>query len=381
MADNTNLGSAKSAKNDEFYTQYGDIEAEINAYVEFNPDVFRGKTILLPCDDPEWSNFTKYFASNFERFGLKKLISTSYVKSAGSRQLTLFEEASPLFDKKKHKTRGKLFTLTRDTDGSGRIDTDDIEFSGYLKGDGDFRSAEVTKLRDEADIIITNPPFSLFREFFAWIMEGEKRFIIMGNLNATKYKEIFPLIKDDFVWLGYSIHSGDRKFNVPDDYPLEAAGCGIDPDGKRFIRVKGVRWFANIDHGKRHEKLQLDTMEHNLKYNKKLRKALEKDNGKIEYPRYANFDAIEVPFTECIPSDYDGMMGVPITFLDKHNPEQFEIIGTNLQLASPMDGVAEEGSFSKGGPCFYTSRLTEADKAKGYKWHREYDRIVIKLKK
>lgn len=381
MADNTNLGSAKSAKNDEFYTQYSDIEAEINAYVEFNPDVFRNKTVLLPCDDPEWSNFTKYFASNFERFGLKKLISTSYVKSAGSRQLTLFEEMSPLFDKKKHKTRGKLFTLTRDTDGSGRIDSDDIEFSGYLKGDGDFRSDEVTKLRDEADIIITNPPFSLFREFFRWIMEGKKQFIIMGNLNATKYKEVFPLIKDDFVWLGYSIHSGDRKFNVPDDYPLEATGCGIDPDGKRFIRVKGVRWFANIDHGKRHEKLQLDTMEHNLKYNKKLRKALEKDNGKMEYPRYANFDAIEVPFTECIPSDYDGMMGVPITFLDKHNPDQFEIIGTNLQLAPPMDDVAEEGTFSKGGPCFYTSRITEADKMKGYKWHREYDRIVIKLKK
>lgn len=381
MADNTNLGSAKSAKNDEFYTQYSDIEAEINAYVEFNPDVFRDKTVLLPCDDPEWSNFTKYFASNFERFGLKKLISTSYVKSAGSRQLTLFEEMSPLFDKKKHKTRGKLFTLTRDTDGSGKIDSDDIEFSGYLKGDGDFRSAEVTRLRDEADIIITNPPFSLFREFFAWILEGKKDFIIMGNLNATKYKEVFPLIKDDLVWLGYSIHSGDRKFNVPDDYPLEAAGCGIDPDGKRFIRVKGVRWFANIDHGKRHEKLQLDTMEHNLKYNKKLRKALEKDGGKIEYPRYANFDAIEVPFTECIPSDYDGMMGVPITFLDKHNPDQFEIIGTNLQLAPPMDDVAEEGTFSRGGPCFYTSRLTEADKKKGYKWHREYDRIVIKLKK
>lgn len=381
MADNTNLGSAKSAKNDEFYTQYSDIEAEINAYVEFNPNVFRDKTVLLPCDDPEWSNFTKYFASNFERFGLKKLISTSYVKSAGSRQLTLFEEMSPLFDKKKHKTRGKLFTLTRDTDGSGKIDSDDIEFSGYLKGDGDFRSAEVTRLRDEADIIITNPPFSLFREFFAWILEGEKRFIIMGNLNATKYKEVFPLMKDDLVWLGYSIHSGDRKFNVPDDYPLEAAGCGIDSDGKRFIRVKGVRWFANIDHGKRHEKLQLDTMEHNLKYNKKLRKALEKDGGKIEYPRYANFDAIEVPFTECIPSDYDGMMGVPITFLDKHNPDQFEIIGTNLQLAPPMDDVAEEGTFSRGGPCFYTSRLTEADKKKGYKWHREYDRIVIKLKK
>ena len=381
MADNTNLGSAKSAKNDEFYTQYSDIEAEINAYVEFNPNVFRDKTVLLPCDDPEWSNFTKYFASNFERFGLKKLISTSYVKSAGSRQLTLFEEMSPLFDRKKHKTRGKLFTLTRDTDGSGKIDSDDIEFSGYLKGDGDFRSAEVTRLRDEADIIITNPPFSLFREFFRWIVEGKKLFIIMGNKNAIKYKEVFPLIKENKVWIGYTSLNGGRWMIFPKGIVIQSPKAKPDANGNMILNIPGVCWFANIDHGKRHEKLQLDTMEHNLKYNKKLRKALEKDGGKIEYPRYANFDAIEVPFTECIPSDYDGMMGVPITFLDKHNPDQFEIIGTNLQLAPPMDDVAEEGTFSRGGPCFYTSRLTEADKKKGYKWHREYDRIVIKLKK
>ena len=155
MADNTSLGAAKTAKNDEFYTQYSDIEAEMNAYVEYNPDVFRGKTILLPCDDPEWSNFTRYFASNFERFGLKKLISTSYAKGAGNKQLTMFEESSPLFDMQKHDTHGKVFTITRDKDGSGNIDTDDIEFDGYLEGDGDFRSAEVCKLRDEADIIVT----------------------------------------------------------------------------------------------------------------------------------------------------------------------------------------------------------------------------------
>lgn len=235
MAGNhSNLVAAKRAKNDEFYTQYSDIEAEMNAYVEYNSDVFRDKTILLPCDDPEWSNFTKYFAANFERFGLKKLISTSYAKSAGSRQLTLFEQESPLFDVDKHDTHGKLFTLTRDKDGSGTVDTDDIEFSGYLEGDGDFRSAEVKKLRDEADIIITNPPFSLFREFIAWLMEVDKRFVIMGNVNAITYKEVFPLLKDNRVWLGYSIHSGDRKFNVPDDYPLEAAGCGIDGDGKNI---------------------------------------------------------------------------------------------------------------------------------------------------
>ncbi len=325
MSDNASFGVAKNAKSDEFYTQYNDIEAEMNAYVEFNPDVFRDKTILLPCDDPEWSNFTKYFAANFEQFGLKKLISTSYAKGAGNRQLTFFEMKSPLYDERLHETRGKLFTLTHDTDGSGHIDTDDIEFSGYLEGDGDFRSDEVCKLRDEADIIITNPPFSQFRDFLAWIIDANKQFVIIGNVNAITYKEVFPLIKDNLVWLGYSIHSGDRKFNVPDDYPLVAAGCGIDQDGRKYIRVKGVRWFTNIDHGGRHEKLLLDTFAHNLKYNKKLRKKLDLYN-EIEYPHYDNYDAIEVPYTECIPSDYDGVMGVPITFIDKYCPEQFEII-------------------------------------------------------
>lgn len=330
MAGNNELSAARGSSNDEFYTQYADIEAEMNAYVEFNPDVFRDKTILLPCDDPEWSNFTKYFATNFSRFGLKKLISTAYAKSAGSQQLTLFEQESPLFDMDKHDTHGKLFTLTRDKDGSGRVDTDDIEFSGYLEGDGDFRSAEVKALRNEADIIITNPPFSLFREFVAWLMEAEKQFVIIGNLNAITYKEFFPLLKENKVWIGSSIHSGDRKFYVPDDYPLNAAGCGVDADGRRFIRVKGVRWYTNIDFGERHKDLLLDTMAHNLKFNKKLKKKLESDYGRLEYPVFDNYDVIEVPFTECIPSDYDGVMAVPITFLDKYNPDQFEIVeGSN----------------------------------------------------
>lgn len=326
MADNSSLGAARNAKNDEFYTQYSDIEAEMNAYIEYNPEVFKDKTILLPCDDPEWSNFTKYFASNFTRLGIKKLISTSYAQGAANKQLTIFEQMSPLYNPQQHDTHGKLFTLMRDTDGNGTVDTDDIEFTGYLEGDGDFRSSEVKKLRDEADIIITNPPFSLFREFLAWILEADKQFVIIGNMNAITYKEVFPLLSDNKIWLGYSIHSGDRKFNVPDDYPLNAAGCGVDENGKKFIRVKGVRWFTNIDHGKRHENLILDTMEHNLKFNKKLKKKLEKDYGKLEYPHYDNYDAIEVPFTECIPSDYDGVMGVPITFMDKYNPDQFEIV-------------------------------------------------------
>lgn len=333
MAGNTSLSAARDAKNDEFYTQYSDIEAEMNAYVEFNPDVFHGKTVLLPCDDPEWSNFTKYFAANFERFGLKKLISTSYAKSAGSRQLTLFEQESPLFDVDKHDTHGKLFTLTRDKDGSGRVDGDDIEFSGYLEGDGNFRSAEVKRLRDEADIIITNPPFSLFREFLAWILEAGKQFVILGNMNAITYKEVFPHLKDNEIWLGYKSLNQDMYFDVPDERKewllankKEGSAYKII-DGVVMGRLASACWFTNLDHGKRHELLLLDTMAHNLKFNKRLCKKFERDFGVIKYPHYDNYDAIEVPFTECIPNDYDGVMGVPITFMDKFNPEQFEIIG------------------------------------------------------
>ena len=280
MADNLRLGAAKNAKKDEFYTQYSDIEAEINAYVEYDPDVFRDKTILLPCDDPEWSNFTKYFAANFDRFGLKKMISTSYAKGAGNKQLTLFESESPLFDEELHETRGKLFTLTHDTDGSGNIDTDDIEFSGYLEGDGDFRSAEVTRLRDEADIIITNPPFSLFREFLAWIMEGKKQFIILGNMNAITYKEVFPLLKNNEMWLGYKSLNQDMYFNVGDEYKKWLLDNKKEGSAYKIIsgvvmgRLASACWFTNIDHGKRHEKMQLDTMAHNLKFNKRLKKKI-----------------------------------------------------------------------------------------------------------
>lgn len=332
MADNAALGAAKMAKNDEWYTQYEDIEAEMNAYVEYNPDVFRDKTILLPCDDPEWSNFTKYFATNFERFGLKKLISTSYAKGAANKQLTIFELESPLFDEKKHETHGKLFTLTRDTDGSGNIDTDDLEFNGYLEGDGDFRSEEVTKLRDEADMIITNCPFSLFREFLAWIVEAEKQFIILGNMNAITYKEVFPLLKDNKVWLGYKSLNSDMYFNVTDEYKEWLLANKKEGSAYKIIagvvmgRLASACWFTNIDHGKRHEELRLMTMANNLKFNKKLLKKLEKDFGLKEYAHFDNYDAIEVPYTECIPSDYDGVMGVPITFMDKYNPDQFEII-------------------------------------------------------
>lgn len=326
---NTTLTNAREAKQDEFYTQYYDIEREVEAYLDYNPDVFRGKTVLLPCDDPEWSNFTKYFAQNFERLGLKKLISTSYaIERKQERygvQLSLFETEfetqSPKYDKKKTRSHGKIFILDRDENHDQRIDIDDLKWD-YLKGDGDFRSKEVTKLRDEADVVVTNPPFSLFREFIAWIISAQKEFLIIGNMNAITFKELFPLIRDNKIWLGESIHSGDREFGIPDNYPITAAGWRIDEKGRKYVRVKGVRWFTNLDHGRRHQPLELMTMEDNLKYSK------HKDlKEKHAYGQYDNCDAIEVPYSDAIPADYTGMMGVPISFLDKHCVEQYDIIG------------------------------------------------------
>lgn len=327
---NSNLSQARKAKNDEFYTQYHDIENEMNAYLDYEPDVFRGKTILLPCDDPEWSNFTRYFAQNFNRFGIKKLISTSYAPNSKpvpvGYQPSLFETDNPKFDKSKTFSNGKIFTLTKDTNADGKIDFDDLEWD-YLEGDGDFRSDEVTALRDEADIIITNPPFSLFREFLAWIIEADKQFSIIGSMNAITYKEVFPLIKDNRMWLGATGAGKDMVFSVPEGaYIAEADRQKAERLGYigNYTRLGNSTWFTSIEHGRRHEPLQLMTMDDNLRFNKRLIKKLD---GETEYQRYDNFDAIEVPFTNSIPSDYDGVMGVPISFLDKYCPEQFEIVG------------------------------------------------------
>ena len=326
MAGNANLRAADKAQNDEFYTQYADIQKEVNAYIEYNPDVFRGKTILLPCDDPEWSNFTKFFAQNFEFFGLKKLISTSYAieskKYKTDWQPTLFETENPMYNVEKSRIKGKIFTLTHDTNANGRIDIDDLQWS-YLDGDGDFRSKEVTALRDEADIIITNPPFSLFREFMAWVMDGKKQFAVIGNKNSITYKEIFPLIKENKLWIGYTSTSLDILFTVPKEMEKDLVSQNQGSaykiiDGHIFARSASI-WFTNIEHGRRHQPLQLMSMEENLRFNKKLK-------GLTEYQHYDNYDAIEVPYTDAIPSDYNGVMGVPISFLDKYCPEQFEII-------------------------------------------------------
>jgi len=308
---NKRLNAAKSAKKDEFYTQLADIERELQHYWQH----FRGKTVLCNCDDPYESNFFKYFALRFNQLGLKKLICTCYNGSPvqGNELIIRFEE----FDEEPKKVAYKVeITEVCDMNGDGAVDLSDVRY--LLQNDknvlsilqtGDFRSGECIELLKEADIVVTNPPFSLFREYIGQLMKYQKSFLIIGNVNAITYKEIFPLIKTNKLWLGPSITSGDRKFNVPDDYSLNAAGCGIDENGRKFIRVKGVRWFTNLDHQKRHE--ELDLVCH---------------YSPEEYPKYDNYDAIEVSKTANIPFDYDGVMGVPITFLDKYNPSQFEII-------------------------------------------------------
>lgn len=284
---NKNLHKAGLAKKDEFYTQLADIEKELKHY----KDQFRGKVVFCNCDDPKESNFVKYFSTNFEHLRLKKLLATHY------KEANLFTQELPY----------KL-EYTGDKDGNRMPDSS--EFMTKMISTGDFRSEECTELLKEADIVVTNPPFSLFREYLAQLVEYNKKFLIIGNVNAITYKECFKLIKDNKMWLGASIHSGDREFRVPDNYPLNAAGYRVDESGNKYIRVKGVRWFTNMDYDGRHEKL-----------------VLYKKYTPEEYPRYDNYDAIEVSKTSDIPADYGGIMGVPITFLDKYNPEQFEILG------------------------------------------------------
>ena len=370
---NTNLANAKTAKNDEFYTQYPDIQKEINAYLDYDPNVFRGKTVLLPCDDPEWSNFTKFFAQNFELLGLKKLISTSYAPESKKYKMpyqpTLFETQQPYFNPDKSKTNGKIFVLTEDVSGDGRINLEDLQWQ-YLEGDGDFRSKEIRKLRDEADIIVTNPPFSLFREFLAWIMEAEKKFLIIGNINAIAYKEVFPLIMNNKIWTGCRfnkrVNGKNMTFLVPDYYEMSGTELYMDENGNKFISVAGTGWFTNLEHGRRHEPLRLMTMAENFKHSKH-----KEVRGRKDYEHYINYDAIEIPFTDAIPSDYEGTMGVPISFIDKYCPEQFEIIGIGLELAN-MDIIKKKLGKLNGGPRLYVERDGELV--------RLYERILIRKK-
>jgi hypothetical protein len=327
---NTDLAEAKRAKKDEFYTQYVDIQKEVEAYLEFNPDTFREKVVYCNCDDPFESNFFKYFAANFNKLGLKKLITASYDGSpiAGA-QLTFGEYGEGNGNREKPRAIAFEIEQVTDINEDGATDIEDVKLffeqnphkRKPLAQGGDFRTPECIDLLKQADIVVTNPPFSLFKEYIAQLVEHDKKFLIIGNMQAITYTETFPLIMHNKMWLGPTIRSGDREFRVPDHYPLNASSSRIDDNGVKYIRVKGVRWYTNLDHGRRHEELPLMTMEDNLRFSKH-----KEIKGKDGYERYENYDAIEVPFTDAIPSDYDGVMGVPITFLDKYNPDQFEII-------------------------------------------------------
>jgi len=334
---NKDLNKAKAAKKDEFYTRLEDIELELKHY---RPH-FKGKTVLCNCDDPRCSNFFRYFTLNFEVLGLKKVIATCYK----NQDVDLFSQ---------HDCERAVYQIYEgDKNKNKKVDDEEIEVR-YLEGDGDFRSKECVELLKEADIVVTNPPFSLFREFVSFLVQHNKKFLIIGNVNALKYKEIFPLIMDNKLWLGASIHSGDREFQVPDDYPLQASSWRVDENGKKYIRVKGVRWYTNLDYEERYEDIPLFR-----KYNAN------------EYPKYVNYDAIEVSKTSDIPCDYDGVMGVPITFMDKYNPNQFEIVGMSLDLAN-MGIIRERLGRNDGGPTFYIE--------KNGKLVRLYDRIAIRRK-
>ncbi len=336
---NRDFQEARQAKKDEFYTSLSDIEVELTHYAGH----FKGKVVYCNCDDPRASNFFRYFSANFEKLGLKKLITTCY-RSRDAGQFGRDDSDQAVY-----------LEYTGDKNGNRIPDAEEIGIK-TLAGDGDFRSAESIDLLQQADIVVTNPPFSLFREYVAQLVEHNKQFLIIGNMNALTYKEIFPLFQNDQMWYGPSIRSGDREFGVPSDYPITAAGSRIDQDGNKYVRVKGVRWFTNLDYPGRHEDLDL-----------RMRFA------PSAYPKYANFDAIDVSKTMHIPVDYAGAMGVPITFLDKYNPSQFEILGSSKTLGRSMSEIAAKGTYQQGGPRFY---LPNGDGT----FRRMYDRIVIRNK-
>jgi len=326
---NQDFEQAKQGKKDEFYTSLRDIELELKHYTRH----FKSKVVYCNCDDPKSSNFFRYFSENFKKLGLKKLITTGY-RSKDAHAFSQHESEEAFY-----------------IEYSG-----EKKRSGVLSGDGDFRSAESVEFLKQADIVVTNPPFSLFREYVAQLVAYEKKFLILGNMNAVTYNEIFPLFQNNQMWYGPSIRSGDREFRVPDEYPITAAGSRIDEQGNKYIRVKGVRWFTNLTYSGMYENLEL-----------------EKSFCPKSYPKYANYDAIEVGKTMDIPFDYDGPAGVPITFLDKYNPRQFEILGSSKTLSQPMSKIATKGSYQEGGPRFYLQN-------KDGTYRRMYDRIVIRRK-
>ena len=343
MAKSDKLRKAKEEEYDEFYTQYMDIQLEINAYLDYNPDTFKDKIILLPCDDPEWSNFTKFFAENFELLGLKKLISTSYSLDNKNRKglafgyqftiddyLTDIETKSPKYNPEITASRGKIFTLERG-DNIGRVDINNLKWD-YLEGDGSYDSEEVTKLRDESDIIITNPPFSIYIDIVRWILETDKKFLIIGNKGSSGYKEIFPYIRDERIWSGYTPWAGGMWFRT-----IHPTNYDKIENGSKMKNVASA-WFTNLEHGHIHEPLcpRLNSMEENLRYSK--------HKDLVErgfYNKYDNLDGIDVPYVDAIPNDYYGIMGVPSSFLEKWCPDEFEIVGLGAGNLAKQVGVTK----------------------------------------
>ena len=343
---NSNLTNAKRAKNDEFYTQYSDIQKEIGAYLEYNLDVFRNKVVYCNCDDPFESNFFRYFVLNFNKLRLKQLITTSYKPSpVANTQLGLFGDDKTLTKSKgRPKVTANKFIINevRDTDGDGEFNLKDIakqlkankhnEWTP-LEKDGDFRSPECVELLEQSDIVVTNPPFSLFREYVKQLFDYNKKFVIIGNMSIITGKEIFPLIKDNRLWLGNKTSSQQMFLEAPKEYTKRVMASKPQGmwwriiDGKPLIGIHTALWFTNLDHGRRHRPLPLMTMEENLKYSKH-----KEIKGKKAYQKYDNYEAIEVKFPDAIPSDYQGVMGVSITFLDKYNPDQFEIVGSDYNV-------------------------------------------------
>lgn len=330
---NENLTNAKRAKNDEFYTQYGDIQKEMEAYLEYDADVFRGQVVYCNCDDPYESNFFRYFVLNFNKLGLKRLITTSYKPSpVANTQLALFGDDLTLPKSKgRPKVNANKFIINqvRGIDGNGgefslnaiakKLKANKHNEWTPLAGDGDFRSEECIALLKQADIVVTNPPFSLFRPYVKQLFDYDKKFVVIGSKNAITYKEVFPLIKTNKLWLGNGFYSGNAYFFTPN---IRDFASGVYDAKTGLVKFRNVCWFTNLDHGRRHQPLALMTMSENFKFSKH-----KEIKGKRQYDRYDNYDAIEVPFTDAIPSDYDDVMGAPISFLDKYNPDQFEIIG------------------------------------------------------
>jgi len=357
---NRNLTKAKREKNDEFYTQYPDIQKEVEAYLEYDPNTFRDKVVYCNCDDPYESNFFRYFVLNFKKLGLKQLITTSYKPSPiANTQLELFAgfEATPERQKGRPKVTANKFIINKvgKIESSDELSLEDIakqlkenkqnEWTP-LEGDGDFRSEECIKLLEQSDIVVTNPPFSLFREYVKQLVDYDKKFLIIGNMNAITYKEIFPLIKDNKLWLGNKTSSQQMFLEAPKEYTEKVMASRQEGmwwrivDGKPLIGIHTALWFTNLEHGRRHQPLELMTMADNLKFRKNKAFA----EGKA-YEKYDNYDAIEIPLTNAIPSDYEGAMGVPISFLDKYCPEQFEILGaTESEGKGFSNGLWDETS-------------------------------------